>query len=204
MFPIQAVAVAAATVLSSSHAVAGIVASYDIGTGAATSTLQVDFADGDGYLVTLRWDPATSVTGFDALQRMRDAIAGSVLQYDQYPFGVFVTGIGLGTDYDYGTGDLWPIENYWHYWTKVGGQWEMAMFGAGDRLLSDGSADAWVFGSSAVPQAVPAPGALVLLLAAPRSRRRRMVREERDQCLTSRAGGRGRGRSGRTPASPAR
>jgi len=99
---------------------------------------------------------------------------GAQLQYDVYPFGSFVTGIGLGTDYEYGTGDLWPVENYWHYWTEVDGQWQMAMFGASDRTLTDGSKDAWVFGSAAAPQAVPAPGvAAVALLAFARSRRRR-------------------------------
>ena len=173
MASIQIAAVAAATVLSSTHALAGIVAAYDIGTGAATSTIQVDFSNGNGYLVTLRWDPADALNGFDALVRVRDLVPGSTLQYDQYPFGAFITGIGLGADYEYGTGDLWPIENYWHYWTEVGGQWQLAMFGASDRLLSDGSADAWVFGSSAAPQAVPGPGAGLLLIVAANLRRGR-------------------------------
>jgi MYXO-CTERM domain-containing protein len=47
------------------------------------------------------------------------------------------------------------------------------MFGASDRMLVDGSKDAWVFGSSDVPQAVPAPGALLALAAAARRSRRR-------------------------------
>ena len=154
---VSAAAAFAAIAISSSHAFAGIVASYDVGTGASTSTIQVDFTNGNAYQVTLRWD--TAMNGFDALQSATSAITGAALAYDAYPFGNFVTGIGFDADYEYGNGDLWPIENYWHYWTEVNGQWEMAMFGASDRMLVDGSKDAWVFGSSDVPQAVPAPGA---------------------------------------------
>jgi hypothetical protein len=154
---VSAAAAFAAIAISSSHAFAGIVASYDVGTGASTSTIQVDFTNGNAYQITLRWD--TAMNGFDALQAATSAITGAALAYDAYPFGNFVTGIGFDADYEYGNGDLWPIENYWHYWTEVNGQWEMAMFGASDRMLADGSKDAWVFGSSDVPQAVPAPGA---------------------------------------------
>ena len=154
---VPAAAAFAAIAVSSSHAFAGVVASYDVGTGASTSTIQVDFTNGNAYQVTLRWD--TAMNGFDALQAATSAITGAALAYDAYPFGNFVTGIGFDADYEYGNGDLWPIENYWHYWTEVNGQWEMAMFGASDRMLVDGSKDAWVFGSSDVPQAVPAPGA---------------------------------------------
>ena len=154
---VPAAAAFAAIAISNPHAFAGIVASYDVGTGASTSTIQVDFTNGNAYQVTLRWD--TAMNGFDALQAATSAITGAALAYDAYPFGNFVTGIGFDADYEYGNGDLWPIENYWHYWTEVNGQWEMAMFGASDRMLVDGSKDAWVFGSSDVPQAVPAPGA---------------------------------------------
>ena len=168
---VPAAAAFAAIAISSSHAFAGVVASYDVGTGASTSTIQVDFTNGNAYQVTLRWD--TAMNGFDALQAATSAITGAALAYDAYPFGNFVTGIGFDADYEYGNGDLWPIENYWHYWTEVNGQWEMAMFGASDRMLVDGSKDAWVFGSSDVPQAVPAPGALLALVAVARRSRRR-------------------------------
>jgi len=154
---VPAAAAFAAIAISNPHAFAGVVASYDVGTGTSTSTIQVDFTNGNAYQVTLRWD--TAMNGFDALQAATSAITGAALAYDAYPFGNFVTGIGFDADYEYGNGDLWPIENYWHYWTEVNGQWEMAMFGASDRMLVDGSKDAWVFGSSDLPQAVPAPGA---------------------------------------------
>ena len=173
MHRMQPVAVAAALVLVSSHAFAGIVSTFDVGTGTSTSTVQVDFSNGNGYVINLSW--TEPMNGFQAMQAIAAAIPGAQLQYDVYPFGSFVTGIGIGADYEYGNGDLWPVENYWHYWTEVGGQWEMAMFGASDRTLTDGSRDAWVFGSSAVPQAVPAPGVMVVACIAcyPRGARRR-------------------------------
>lgn len=171
MHRMQPAAVAAALVLTSSHAFAGIVATYDVGTGTSTSTIQVDFSNGNGYVINLSW--TEPMNGFQAMQAVAAALPGSQLQYDVYPFGTFLTGIGLGADYEYGNGDLWPVENYWHYWTEVGGQWEMAMFGASDRTLTNGSRDAWVFGSSAVPQAVPAPGVGVVLMLAARTWRRR-------------------------------
>jgi hypothetical protein len=174
MHRMQPAAVAAALALSSSHAFAGIVSTFSVGAGASTSTIQVDFSNGNGYVVNLSWTEPMS--GFQAMQAIAAGIAGAQLQYDVFPFGSFVTGIGLGADFEYGNGDLWPVENYWHYWTEVGGQWEMAMFGASDRMLTDGSRDAWVFGSSAVPQAVPGPGAGVLLMLAARTRRRRVRR----------------------------
>jgi hypothetical protein len=170
MHRMQPAAVAAALALSSSHAFAGIVSTFSVGAGASTSTIQVDFSNGNGYVVNLSWTEPMS--GFQAMQAIAAGIAGAQLQYDVYPFGSFVTGIGLGADFEYGTGDLWPVENYWHYWTQVDGQWQMAMFGASDRTLSNGSADAWVFGSSAVPQAVPGPGVGVVLMLAARTRRR--------------------------------
>jgi hypothetical protein len=89
-----------------------------------------------------------------------------------FSFGAFVTGIGVGADTEYGEGDQWPVENYWHYWTQDSGAWEQAMVGASDRTIFNGSFDAWVFGSPVAPQAVPAPGALALLVLGMRSRRR--------------------------------
>lgn len=161
MHRMQSAAVAAAIVFSSTHAFAGIVATYAVGTGTSTSTIQVDFTNGNGYIVELSW--TEPMNGFQAMQAVAAGVSGAQLQYDTYNFGAFITGIGLGSDYQYGTGDLYPVPNYWHYWTEVNGQWQMAMFGASDRMLSNGSKDAWVFGSGATPQAVPVPGAAAQL-----------------------------------------
>jgi hypothetical protein len=173
MHRMHSAAAIAALGLSVPHALAGIVSSYDVGAGLYASTVQVDFENGNGYLFTLRWTEPTN--GFQALQQAIAGTQGASLQFQSFSFGVFVTGIGVGADFQYGEGDLWPVENYWHYWTQVGGEWQLAMFGASDRMLADGSADAWVFGSGAAPQAVPTPGAALVAaaLAARTGRRRR-------------------------------
>lgn len=168
---------AACVVISfTSPAHAAIIDTFSVGTGASTSTIQIDFANGNGYVINYSWDgPAT---GWSALLAIDAAITDMAIQYQTFSFGVFLTGISIGADHDYGTGDLWPIENYWHYWTAqptdAPGSWTSSMIGAADRVLVDGARDAWVFGSPALPQAVPAPGALVTLaLAGALARRRR-------------------------------
>jgi hypothetical protein len=158
--------------LCPSIATAGLVATYDIGSGSKSATIQFDFENGNTHVATLRWDGV--LNGFQALQVVTGGVSGGRLDYLSFSFGKFVTGIGLGADYQYGEGELWPIENYWHYWTAEGiAPFEAAMFGAADRELRDGSRDAWVFGSSAAPAAIPAPGALALAACAGLSRRRR-------------------------------
>jgi hypothetical protein len=151
---------------------AAIIDTFSVGSGASTSTIQIDFANGNGYIISYSWDGAA--TGWSALLAIDAAVTDMAIQYQTFSFGVFLTGISIGPDHDYGTGDLWPIENYWHYWTAEGiAPFEAAMFGAADRELRDGSRDAWVFGSSAAPAAIPAPGALALAACAGLSRRRR-------------------------------
>jgi hypothetical protein len=165
--------VAAFICLCPSVAMAGLVATHDIGSGSKSATIQFDFENGNSHVATLRWDGA--LNGFEALQMVTSGVSGGRLDFLSFSFGKFVTGIGLGADYQYGEGELWPIENYWHYWTAEGtGTFEAAMFGAADRTLQDGSRDAWVFGSSAAPALIPGPGALGLAALAGFARRRRM------------------------------
>jgi hypothetical protein len=153
-------------------ATAGLVSTQTIGIGAKSASLQFDFENGNTHVVNVRWDG--TLTGFGALELMSTQAVGGRLDFLSFSFGKFVTGLGVGGDYQYGEGELWPIENYWHYWTAEGAApFEAAMFGAADRTLQDGSRDAWVFGSSAAPAAIPAPGALALAACAGLSRRRR-------------------------------
>jgi hypothetical protein len=164
--------------LCPSIVMAGLVATYDVGSGSNSATIQFDFENGNTHVATLRWDGV--LNGFEALQMVTGGVSGGRLDYLSFSFGKFVTGIGLGADYQYGEGELWPIENYWHYWTAEGdGAFEAAMFGAADRTLQDGSRDAWVFGSSAAPAAIPAPGALGLLVLGGSLRRRRTQQMQR-------------------------
>ena len=153
MHRMHSAAAIAALGLSVPHAFAGIVASYDVGAGLYASTIQVDFENGNGYLFTLRWTEPTN--GFQALQQAIAGTQGASLQFQSFSFGVFVTGIGVGADFQYGEGDLWPVENYWHYWTEVNGQWEMAMFGASDRMLVEDRKSTRLNSSHEVPSRMP-------------------------------------------------
>ena len=144
---------------------AGIIGTYEVGTGVNAATIQIDQFDGDGYLFNIHWDSA-GYSSWNALLDIDAALTSVLLQYDTYSWGVFLTGITVDGDTNYGVGDLWPIENYWHFWVHDPGAWEQASFGASDRVLFDGAQDAWVFGSGAMPQAVPAPAALALMVGA--------------------------------------
>jgi hypothetical protein len=162
----------AVALLCSTSAFAALVSSRTIGSGLKSATLQFDFENGNAHQVTLRWNG--DLNGFQALEMVAAQVSGAQLDYQSFSFGNFVTGIGIGGDYQYGEGDLWPVENYWHYWNAEGmGAWTESMVGADVRMLSDGSRDAWVFGSSVMPQAVPAPGVLTLLAGAGLCARRR-------------------------------
>ena len=159
---------AVACLASSSSA--AIIASYSVGSGSSTSSVQIDFSNGNGYLFTVRWDEP--MNGYQLLQYIDSQLETVSHTAQVFSFGAFVTGIGVGADTEYGEGDQWPVENYWHYWTQDSGSWQQAMVGASDRTIFNGSFDAWVFGSPVAPQAVPAPGALALLVLGLRSRRR--------------------------------
>jgi hypothetical protein len=149
---------------------AAVIASYSVGSGSSTSSVQIDFSNGNGYLFTVRWDEP--MNGYQLLQYIDSQLETVSHTAQVFSFGAFVTGIGVGADTEYGEGDQWPVENYWHYWTQDSGSWQQAMVGASDRTIFNGSFDAWVFGSPVAPQAVPAPGALALLVLGLRSRRR--------------------------------
>jgi hypothetical protein len=161
-----------AVCVAPSSALAGIVDAFDVGSGGKSAVIQVDFSNGNGYLFTVHWS-AASYTSWNAMLDIDAALPGVSLHYDTYPFGVLLTGVTIGGDADDGQGDLWPIENYWHFWVKDSGSWQQSMIGASDHQLRDGGADAWVFGSPTAPQVVPAPGAAALALSSLRRRRRR-------------------------------
>ncbi len=156
----------------SSSAGGEILGSFSAGTGGSSATIQVDFANGNGYLFDWHFS-GESTSGWAALSGLAASLDELTIQADDFGWGAFLTGVGVNADWDYGTGDQWPIENYWHYWVKDTGEWEQSWVGASDRILENGDSDAWVFGSSTLPQGVPAPGALVVLAVALRAVPRR-------------------------------
>lgn len=168
----RSVAALACSVVLTTAVSAAVVDTFAVGTGNKSAIIQIDFENGNGYLVNYSWS-ASAQSSWDAMLAIDAALPNMSMQYDTYSFGVFLTGVTIGADTNYGQGDVDPYENYWHFWTKDSGQWEQAMFGAADRPLTNGNLDAWVFGSSTVPQNIPAPGAAVVFMASAFFTRRR-------------------------------
>ena len=168
----RSVAALACSVVLTTSVSAAVVDTFAVGTGNKSAIIQIDFENGNGYLVNYSWS-ANAHSSWDAMLAIVAALPNMSMQYDTYSFGVFLTGVTIGADTNYGQGDVDPYENYWHLWTKDSGQWEQAMFGASDRNLVNGASDAWVFGSSTVPQNIPAPGAAVVFMASALVARRR-------------------------------
>ena len=171
-FATRGIAALACSVVLATSANAAIVDTYSVGSGNKSATIQIDFENGNGYLINYSWS-ASAQSSWDAMLAIDSALPNMSMQYDTYSFGVFLTGVTIGADTNYGQGDVEPYENYWHLWTKDSAQWEQAMFGASDRILVNGASDAWVFGSSTVPQNIPAPGAAVVFMASAFFTRRR-------------------------------
>ncbi len=165
-----AAAIASVVVCTSVHA--AIVDTFTVGSGDKSASIQIDFENGNGYLINYSWS-ASAHSSWDAMLAVDTALSNMSMQYDTYSFGVFLTGVTIDADTNYGQGDVEPYENYWHFWTKDSGQWEQAMFGASDHPLVNGGSDAWVFGSSTAPQNIPAPGVAMLIMASAFGARRR-------------------------------
>ena len=167
---------ACSALLCATGAQAAIIDTYQVGTGLNTSTVQVDFQNGNGYLFEVSWQGA-GTTGWDLMVTIADEIDGFDLDFSTSEWGVFLMGITAFDDNDWGTGAGWQdgIEDYWHYWTSdsMGDPWVSSMVGVDSRIVSNGSMDGWVFMSPDAPQLVPAPGAIALLAIGFAARRRR-------------------------------
>jgi hypothetical protein len=153
---------------------AGLVASFEVGSGSSSSTLQFDFANGNSYIYTVFWDGAT--TGRDLFDIAAAAQPGFfVSDIVTFSFGDALFGQSIGGDTNAGFGTPPLFLDYWHYWIREdsAAAWQMAMTGFGDRLVTNGSWDGWVFGGDGPPSAIPAPaGVAVIGLILCRSRRR--------------------------------
>jgi hypothetical protein len=154
---------------------ADLVGQWDVGEGSSTASIQFDFLDGQTFLFDLSWDG--DLTGREAFDLLAGDDTGRFFfefDYIAYSFGDFLTGVGIEDSYDYGEGSPPDYADTWKYWTAEGdGLWESSMIGFSDRILTDGSRDAWVFGNYDPPAQIPAPATLALLGLVPMSRRRR-------------------------------
>lgn len=155
---------------------ADLVNRWGVGSGDSTAMIQFDFLSGNSYVVDVFFEG--SLSGQEAIEMIaaESTSAGFTFNYDviSYSFGDFLVEIELDADSDYGDGSAPPYIDYWHYWSsEADAAWEASMIGFGDRILTDGAADAWVFGTDDAPATIPAPATIAILLPAIAARRRR-------------------------------
>ncbi|MBL9121660.1 MAG: hypothetical protein JNL80_17265 [Phycisphaerae bacterium] len=155
---------------------ASLVATFEVGSGGNASHLQFDFQNGNSYLYLVHWEG--TVTGRDLFDIVGAAQPGYFTSdIVTFPFGDALFGQSIGSDANAGFGSPPDFLDFWHYWTKESATaaWESSFVGFGDRIVSDGSWDGWVFGSDGAPAAVPAPGVTMMFtsLLAVAARRRR-------------------------------
>ncbi len=140
-------------------AVVGSVASatpiIEVGAGDNTAGVYVEFKDGFSVEFAVNFS-ADSMTGFDLIQLVaQETVLDTVVE--DFGWGVFVGGISYDGHSDVGFGGG---EDWWHYWIKDAGQdWVSPMFGASDRVVFDGHADGWVYGTDSIPE----PATVLLL-----------------------------------------
>ena len=153
---------------------ADLVDTFVVGQGDSNASIQFDFLDGNSYLVEIAWDgELTGREAFDLIEA-EGASFDFEFQYESYSFGDFLTGVNIEFSYNYGTGTPPDYVDVWHYWTADGTDpWALSAIGFSDRLLIDGSRDAWVFGTNDAPFQIPAPATLALFGLLPIGRKRR-------------------------------
>lgn len=166
---------AASICFTTTAAKAELVGSYMVGSGSQTSYLQFDFANSNTYLYEVRYDGAQR--GSDLLAIVAAAQPGFFsYQTVSFSFGDALFGVTIGADANAGFGTPPAYLDYWHYWTREPGAsaWVDSLIGFGDRAVSNGSWDGWVFDSNGQPASVPAPAVgSVLACVGMTSRRRR-------------------------------
>lgn len=153
---------------------ADLVGSYTVGAGSSASFVQFEFANSNAYLYEVRYDVAA--TGRDLFLTIAAAQPGFFsFETIDFSFGTALLGIAIGDDVNSGFGTPPDYLDYWHYWTREDSTsvWVNSFIGFGDRAVSNGSWDGWVFNSDSQPAAVPAPAAGALLACAGFTLRRR-------------------------------
>ena len=158
-----------------------IVASYTVGTGAQSSTVQFDFVTlGSGatntYLYEVRHDAGLFGDDLFAIIAAEQP-TNFAFEVITFSFGDALFSVGIGSDSASGFGTAPDYLDYWHYWTRESAVqlWNESLIGFGDRAVSDGSWDGWVFNSGGAPATVPAPGALALFALVGLRRARRTI-----------------------------
>jgi hypothetical protein len=122
-----------------------------VGSGPDLTTVAIEFEDGAEFLFEVLFDESAPISGLDAMLTLESELPSFSLVLIDFGFGLLIDGIAYDghSNEGFGGGEL-----YWHYWTRSDALdlWSFSAIGAGDRLLSDGAWDGWVYGSGLPPR----------------------------------------------------
>lgn len=163
--------------LSPAHADLIELEPIQVGSGSASSFVQIEFFEGQTYLFEV-FHVNAQTTGMDLLYTLDTELGDEfILDYQSFDFGNVITGLGFDGLFESSDNEE---DKWWWYWVRDshGSEWEFSLAGVTDRIVSDGSWDGWVFGRDDAPvtiKVIPAPPAtlaLACLLFVGRRRRR--------------------------------
>jgi len=152
---------------------------FTVGAGSQAASIQFDFLDGRTWVFDVQWDGGlTGRAAFDLIASDDSGRFDFDFDVITYSFGDFLTGVTIDDASDFGTGTPPDYADTWHYWLAddATAPWSESFIGFNDRTLFDGARDGWVFGTSAPPAVVPAPGGVALAVMTLATRRRRRNR----------------------------
>jgi hypothetical protein len=131
----------------------------EVGNGGNFANLTINWSD--GYVAEFKVLFASeTISGADAMGVIDSALSNfSTVVYGSGT-SAFIDGISYAghSNEGYAGG-----ENWWHYWTMESGDasWTSSWIGAGQRVLTSGDSDGWVYGNAGDP--IPEPMTLAML-----------------------------------------
>ena len=162
--------------MPASTAVSELIDRFAVGAGDQTASLQFDFLDGRTWVFDVSWSGDLSGrSAFDLIASDNTGRFAFDFEVISYSFGDFLVGVSVEDAYHHGTGTPPDYADTWHFWSADAPEqpWTESLVGFNDRVLTHGARDGWVFGTTAPPATIPAPGGLALAMAAIRLRDRR-------------------------------
>jgi hypothetical protein len=148
---------------------AAITIPIEVGTGADSAGLYIEWSD--GYIADFLVFFDETITGEGLLDTVDTGLGDNFVVTKTYyeGFGAAIDGIyyndGFIEHFDPG---YVAGEDWWHYWTKDTGQidwgqtdWLSSSVGCSSRTVSEGDMDGWIYGRAGAP--IPEPTTIALL-----------------------------------------
>lgn len=128
-----------------------------VGSGNSSAGVYLEFSDGALYEFDVLFDDTT--TGLGLFDIIEGHTSLTTVRQD-FGFGVFIDGISYEGHSDIGYGG---DEDWWHYWIMepTDTDWISPMYGAVDRVVTDGARDGWIYGRAGAP--LPEPTSLAMI-----------------------------------------